>query len=204
MCRLAFDGCCPDCKMPGDDCPIVWGECSHPFHMHCIVKWINSQVAKRCRPCEHALFLTHALTRPLLPRASARRYALLLARAPTGSAVRCAVAIGSSRAAERLPASPAGPPARRSAGPRCAAPLPQGPAGPAGPSACRSSRLVRRGARGCTALPAAIRRARMRYGAVARELIALALTRQRRCSPCWAPLFLASPVSLKASSNSRA
>jgi anaphase-promoting complex subunit 11 len=42
--RLAFDGCCPDCKMPGDDCPIVWGECSHPFHMHCIVKWINSQV----------------------------------------------------------------------------------------------------------------------------------------------------------------
>ena len=27
ICRLPFDGCCPDCKMPGDDCPIVWGEC---------------------------------------------------------------------------------------------------------------------------------------------------------------------------------
>lgn len=22
ICRMAFDGCCPDCKMPGDDCPI--------------------------------------------------------------------------------------------------------------------------------------------------------------------------------------
>ena len=127
--RLAFDGCCPDCKMPGDDCPIgdpcllaattcmlaqpprqghimhfrmrrtlvckyhqpvrvldclglssclrsslasphitctappslplkpsactVWGECSHSFHMHCIVKWINSQGTngQRCPMC---------------------------------------------------------------------------------------------------------------------------------------------------------
>ena len=22
ICRMAFDGCCPDCKMPGDDCPL--------------------------------------------------------------------------------------------------------------------------------------------------------------------------------------
>ncbi|KAF6167233.1 hypothetical protein GIB67_029871, partial [Kingdonia uniflora] len=22
ICRMAFDGCCPDCKHPGDDCPI--------------------------------------------------------------------------------------------------------------------------------------------------------------------------------------
>ncbi|KAL3620557.1 hypothetical protein CASFOL_035469 [Castilleja foliolosa] len=21
ICRMAFDGCCPDCKLPGDDCP---------------------------------------------------------------------------------------------------------------------------------------------------------------------------------------
>ncbi|XP_061998298.1 anaphase-promoting complex subunit 11-like isoform X6 [Rosa rugosa] len=20
--RMAFDGCCPDCKLPGDDCPL--------------------------------------------------------------------------------------------------------------------------------------------------------------------------------------
>ena len=22
ICRLPFDGCCPDCKIPGDDCPL--------------------------------------------------------------------------------------------------------------------------------------------------------------------------------------
>ena len=22
ICRMAFDGCCPDCRMPGDDCPL--------------------------------------------------------------------------------------------------------------------------------------------------------------------------------------
>lgn len=22
ICRMAFDGCCPDCKFPGDDCPL--------------------------------------------------------------------------------------------------------------------------------------------------------------------------------------
>ena len=27
ICRLPFDGCCPDCRVPGDDCPI--GNSSH-------------------------------------------------------------------------------------------------------------------------------------------------------------------------------
>lgn len=22
ICRVPFDGCCPDCKVPGDDCPL--------------------------------------------------------------------------------------------------------------------------------------------------------------------------------------
>jgi Anaphase-promoting complex subunit 11 RING-H2 finger len=22
ICRVAYDACCPDCKLPGDDCPI--------------------------------------------------------------------------------------------------------------------------------------------------------------------------------------
>ncbi len=22
ICRLSFDGCCPDCRVPGDDCPL--------------------------------------------------------------------------------------------------------------------------------------------------------------------------------------
>lgn len=49
---MAFDGCCPDCKLPGDDCPLVWGQCSHCFHIHCIVKWLNSQsVNQLCPMC---------------------------------------------------------------------------------------------------------------------------------------------------------
>ena len=43
ICRVAFDGCCPDCKLPGDDCPLVWGACTHCFHIHCIMKWLNRQ-----------------------------------------------------------------------------------------------------------------------------------------------------------------
>ncbi|XP_043570751.1 anaphase-promoting complex subunit 11 isoform X1 [Chiloscyllium plagiosum] len=26
ICRTAFNGCCPDCKVPGDDCPLVWDQ----------------------------------------------------------------------------------------------------------------------------------------------------------------------------------
>jgi len=22
ICRVPYDGCCPDCKLPGDDCPL--------------------------------------------------------------------------------------------------------------------------------------------------------------------------------------
>ncbi|TNN40289.1 Anaphase-promoting complex subunit 11 [Liparis tanakae] len=52
ICRMHFNGCCPDCKVPGDDCPLVWGQCSHCFHMHCILKWLNSQqVQQQCPMC---------------------------------------------------------------------------------------------------------------------------------------------------------
>ncbi|KFM73788.1 Anaphase-promoting complex subunit 11, partial [Stegodyphus mimosarum] len=52
ICRMPFDGCCPDCKMPGDDCPLVWGRCSHCFHIHCIMKWLTSQqVHQLCPMC---------------------------------------------------------------------------------------------------------------------------------------------------------
>lgn len=37
--RMAFDATCPDCNIPGDDCPPVWGQCGHAFHMHCVGKW---------------------------------------------------------------------------------------------------------------------------------------------------------------------
>ncbi|KAI8422503.1 hypothetical protein MSG28_006319 [Choristoneura fumiferana] len=48
ICRMPFDSCCPDCKLPGDDCPLVWGACSHCFHIHCIVKWLQSQPQQQC------------------------------------------------------------------------------------------------------------------------------------------------------------
>ncbi|KAL0927993.1 hypothetical protein M5K25_002223 [Dendrobium thyrsiflorum] len=52
ICRMAFDGCCPDCKFPGDDCPLIWGACNHSFHLHCILKWVNSQTTQpHCPMC---------------------------------------------------------------------------------------------------------------------------------------------------------
>eukprot|EP00095_Tigriopus_kingsejongensis_P005194 snap_masked-scaffold321_size207582-processed-gene-1.4 protein:Tk05194 transcript:snap_masked-scaffold321_size207582-processed-gene-1.4-mRNA-1 annotation:"anaphase-promoting complex subunit 11" len=50
ICRVAFEGCCPDCKIPGDDCPLVWGQCTHCFHIHCIMKWLQSQQAQQLCP----------------------------------------------------------------------------------------------------------------------------------------------------------
>ncbi|XP_026435082.1 anaphase-promoting complex subunit 11-like [Papaver somniferum] len=52
ICRMAFDGCCSDCKRPGDDCPLIWGACDHAFHLHCILKWVNSQTPQaNCPMC---------------------------------------------------------------------------------------------------------------------------------------------------------
>eukprot|EP00622_Pseudochattonella_farcimen_P002183 FR737064.1.p2 GENE.FR737064.1~~FR737064.1.p2 ORF type:complete len:107 (+),score=3.87 FR737064.1:94-414(+) len=45
-----FEACCPDCKVPGDDCPPVWGSCNHAFHMHCIVKWLQAQQTRQMCP----------------------------------------------------------------------------------------------------------------------------------------------------------
>jgi len=52
ICRVAFDGCCPDCKFAGDDCPLVWGTCTHCFHIHCIMKWLGTQQTQhQCPMC---------------------------------------------------------------------------------------------------------------------------------------------------------
>lgn len=52
ICRSAFDSTCPSCTMPGDECPPVWGQCNHHFHMHCIMKWLQQQRAQdRCPLC---------------------------------------------------------------------------------------------------------------------------------------------------------
>ncbi|KOX72154.1 Anaphase-promoting complex subunit 11 [Melipona quadrifasciata] len=50
ICRMPFDASCPDCKIPGDDCPLVWGQCSHCFHIHCIMKWLHSQQTRHLCP----------------------------------------------------------------------------------------------------------------------------------------------------------
>jgi len=71
ICRVPFEGCCPACKVPGDDCPlseyhqnfslvlrgshyymIVHGRCTHIFHMHCLLKWIESSAAKGLCPMD--------------------------------------------------------------------------------------------------------------------------------------------------------
>ncbi|XP_021974432.2 anaphase-promoting complex subunit 11-like, partial [Helianthus annuus] len=52
ICKRAFDGCCDACKLPGDDCPPIWGACNHAFHLHCILKWVHSQTPQaHCPLC---------------------------------------------------------------------------------------------------------------------------------------------------------
>jgi len=50
ICRFPFHGCCPDCKYAGDDCPLVWGQCTHCFHIHCIMKWLGTP-QQQCPMC---------------------------------------------------------------------------------------------------------------------------------------------------------
>lgn len=84
ICQAAFEACCPECKVPGDDCPLsesflphsksappfaskriassleieqkltvaVWGECTHVFHMHCLLKWIDTESSKQQCPLD--------------------------------------------------------------------------------------------------------------------------------------------------------
>ncbi|KAF8717614.1 hypothetical protein AX14_012098 [Amanita brunnescens Koide BX004] len=58
ICRVPFEGCCPSCKMPGDDCPLIWGECTHIFHMHCLLKWIGTAASKQQCPMDRRPWVT--------------------------------------------------------------------------------------------------------------------------------------------------
>ncbi|TFB02537.1 Anaphase-promoting complex subunit 11 [Trichoderma ghanense] len=52
ICQVHFDGTCPTCKYPGDDCSLLSGKCGHNFHMHCIMEWIKQESAKgQCPMC---------------------------------------------------------------------------------------------------------------------------------------------------------
>ncbi|KAG6329850.1 hypothetical protein ID866_9240 [Astraeus odoratus] len=58
ICRVPYEGCCPTCKMPGDDCPLIWGECSHIFHMHCLLKWLGTTASKQQCPMDRRPWVT--------------------------------------------------------------------------------------------------------------------------------------------------
>ncbi|GAA6004231.1 hypothetical protein JCM10207_002495 [Rhodosporidiobolus poonsookiae] len=58
ICRVAFDGCCPDCKVPGDSCPPIWGECTHVFHAHCLLKWLATESSKQQCPMDRRPWVT--------------------------------------------------------------------------------------------------------------------------------------------------
>ncbi|GAA5980702.1 hypothetical protein JCM11641_000180 [Rhodosporidiobolus odoratus] len=58
ICRVAFDGCCPDCKIPGDGCPPIWGECTHVFHYHCLHKWLATDSSKQQCPMDRRAWIT--------------------------------------------------------------------------------------------------------------------------------------------------
>ncbi|PKI66106.1 hypothetical protein CRG98_013514 [Punica granatum] len=35
-----------------ETCGILWGSCNHAFHLHCILKWVNSQTSQaHCPMC---------------------------------------------------------------------------------------------------------------------------------------------------------
>ncbi|CED83582.1 anaphase-promoting complex subunit apc11 [Phaffia rhodozyma] len=58
ICRLAFDSTCPECKIPGDDCPLMWGQCTHVFHMHCVLKWLDTESSKNQCPMDRRPWVT--------------------------------------------------------------------------------------------------------------------------------------------------
>ncbi|TFK71681.1 RING/U-box [Pluteus cervinus] len=69
ICRIPYEGCCPACKMPGDDCPLIWGECTHVFHLHCLLKWLNTPDSKQQCPMDRRTWQTAERKVPVINRA---------------------------------------------------------------------------------------------------------------------------------------
>lgn len=52
ICRNPYDSTCSKCKFPGDECPLLLGECNHSFHMHCIFSWLRQESSQeKCPMC---------------------------------------------------------------------------------------------------------------------------------------------------------
>ena len=50
ICRVSYNGVCPNCKIPGRSCPLVVGSCNHSFHFHCIYRWLDTPTSKGLCP----------------------------------------------------------------------------------------------------------------------------------------------------------
>ncbi|CAB9499644.1 promoting complex subunit 11 [Seminavis robusta] len=50
ICQSAYEGVAPGGRWPGEDCPVVWGKCSHSFHLQCVVTWLNGPTARGTCP----------------------------------------------------------------------------------------------------------------------------------------------------------
>ncbi|KDN37590.1 RING/U-box [Tilletiaria anomala UBC 951] len=50
ICQNNFDATCAKCKVPGESCPLLHGTCSHIFHLHCIVEWLQNHTM--CPMCK--------------------------------------------------------------------------------------------------------------------------------------------------------
>ncbi|AMD22847.1 HHR078Cp [Eremothecium sinecaudum] len=58
ICRASYNGTCPNCKLPGEKCPLIVGSCHHNFHVHCIYQWLNTSTSKGlCPMCRQAFSL---------------------------------------------------------------------------------------------------------------------------------------------------
>ena len=51
ICHQDFDNTCAKCRIPGDECPIIFGKCKHYFHLHCIHTWNDAQNRPTCPLC---------------------------------------------------------------------------------------------------------------------------------------------------------
>ncbi|EED19105.1 anaphase promoting complex subunit Apc11, putative [Talaromyces stipitatus ATCC 10500] len=68
ICRVQFDGTCPTCKFPGDDCSLLIGKCGHSFHMHCLITWIQQESSKGLCPMCRQTYLYFLLEMSSLPK----------------------------------------------------------------------------------------------------------------------------------------
>ncbi|KAJ5580302.1 uncharacterized protein N7459_006287 [Penicillium hispanicum] len=55
ICRVQFDGTCPTCKFPGDECSLLLGKCGHSFHMirPSIAGWCHVRLSIRSSSNRH-------------------------------------------------------------------------------------------------------------------------------------------------------